>query len=701
MSKWIWLDTSAFPEYNENDGRYCRVELACEYLIPKGEKYKIRACADARYELFVNGKFIGRGPVSAGGDFLYPKMINAYYDTYELKSNEIVEIRAIVTSKPLALCEYSFGKSGFYLEVIGKNGAPIPPATRWRARPLSECVEPTVTDYTCAPLEFAPCKEIEDIYNALPSPISRLEEKIISPVKMDKIDLNSTTGRAVFDKIYSAYPLISIKADGEVRVNIKCEEIDGVGEYSEVVVVSGDTFHACHRLRSVGQITLTLENISAKSARIDSVKIIYSAYPVKNEATFACDDELLNEIYELSMHTLKICRRDIHLDSPHHQEFLACTGDYFIQALMEYYNICDPSLTRFDILRTAKMFEIQDGRIFHTTYSLIFAEWLLDYYMHTADLFLVKECRVALERLFGRFDTYMGENGLIEKAPNYMFVDWILMDENGNHTDPTNMMSHGNFEGFSLHHPPKALGQSVLCMFYYNALNKGKELFELLGDSKSANMCLKKAQNLKNSINAHLYDSERGLYLGGLNTEDMVEPSEWLPKNTKNRFYLKQANTLAVLYGIAPEDKARDILTYVITDLKKEEMQPYFYHFLFEALIKMNMFDPYGMELLRRYESLLKKCDKGLCEAWEMFPSDCSHAWGGTPAYILKKALSGFEILEAGFKRVKIRPWIFDLDYIYIGIPTPYGEIEIRINENGFLCNAPDEIQVVTEEYKK
>lgn len=701
MSKWMWLDTNIFNEYNEKDGKFARVEFVNEYEIPKGSKYKIHTCADARYELFVNGKFIGRGPVSAGGDFLYPKMINAYYDEFDLISNGKVEIKAIVTSKSLALCEYSFGQSGFYFEIFDANGKRISPTKKWCARPISSFVEWNLTDYTRPPFAFATCKKVEDIYNAVPSPISHLEEKVIEPQKMDKIDLNSNTGRIVFDKIYSAYPVISIKTDGEVKVNIKCEEIDGVGVYCESVIVSNDTTHICHRLRSVGQIVLNLENVSAKNAEIDNAKIIYSAYPVKNEATFSCDDELLGDIYNLSMHTLKICRRDIHLDSPHHQEFLACTGDYFIQALMEYYNICDPSLTRFDIVRTAKMLEIQDGRIFHTTYNLIFAEWLYDYYMHTADLSLVCECKNALEKMLNRFDTYMGENGLIEKAPNYMFVDWILMDENGNHTDPTNMMSHGNFEGFSLHHPPKALGQSVLCMFYYRALLKSSDLFTILGDEKSADKCLKKAQNLKNSINAHLFDSERGLYLGGLNTDDVTEPNEWMPKNTKNRFYLKQANTLAVLYGIAPEDKAKDILTYVITDLKKEEMQPYFYHFLFEALIKMDMFDPHGMDLIRRYESLLKKCDKGLCEAWEMFPSDCSHAWGGTPAYILKKAISGFEIVEPGFKKVKIRPWIFDLDFVYIGIPTPYGEIEIRINENGFMCSAPDEIQVESENYKR
>ena len=111
MSNWMWLDTNIFNEYNEKDGKFARVEFVNEYEIPKGSKYKIHTCADARYELFVNGKFIGRGPVSAGGDFLYPKMINAYYDEFDLITNGKVEIKAIVTSKSLALCEYSFGQS--------------------------------------------------------------------------------------------------------------------------------------------------------------------------------------------------------------------------------------------------------------------------------------------------------------------------------------------------------------------------------------------------------------------------------------------------------------------------------------------------------------------------------------------------------------------------------------------------------------
>jgi hypothetical protein len=217
----------------------------------------------------------------------------------------------------------------------------------------------------------------------------------------------------------------------------------------------------------------------------------------------------------------------------------------------------------------------------------------------------------------------------------------------------------------------------------------------LLGDKKSADKCRKNAENIKNSINSYLYDKDKGLYIGGLNTPDRTEPHSWMPKNIERTFYLKQANVLAVLYGIAPKEQRASILEYVASDLRKEEMQPYFYHFLFEALYKENLFGKYGIDFIRRYESLIEKCDKGLCEAWEYITADCSHAWGGAPAYILKKAISGLEILEAGYKKIKLNPQLYSFESAELEIPTPYGAISIKLDGNSVNVNAPEEIEII------
>ena len=233
-------------------------------------------------------------------------------------------------------------------------------------------------------------------------------------------------------------------------------------------------------------------------------------------------------------------------------------------------------------------------------------------------------------------------------------------------------------------------------LVYYNALDKIAKLYEIRGKSEAADDCRQRAEKMKQAINEHLFDKEKGLYVGGLNTVDLVPVNEWLPENTKTVYYLKQANALAVLFGIAPKEKTRDILAWICSDLTKFEMQPYFYHFLLNALYNEGMFEEYGMPLIRRYESLLAKCDKGLSEAWENMNCDYSHAWGATPAYTLKRALSGLEILEPSYKKIKLNPQLFDLDFAEFEITTPFGKIEISMKKGEEVSiKVPKEVEII------
>ncbi len=707
MAYWIWLDDKNYPQFANNkrkdafsvnkDG-FCMAEFLKEYSVKGAAKIKI--CADARYELYVNGSFLGRGPASPGSDFLTEKMNYCYYDEYEITDVSSVKIRAVVTSQATAINEFTFGHPGLWMEISDSTGYIGGTDEEWLCRPVAQRLHTFYADYTKEDDKFSHAVRIPDIHNVKKSPLAHLCEDEVFPTSFDKITVKGKEKSDTvlyFDKIYSAFPVISVKCDGKVNVRFESGELDGISGLGEDFVTDRDILHMSQRMHSVGFIRIIVENLSDNDACVDSVKLLYSHYPVNNEGGFKCSDALVNKIYDVCMHTLKICRQNTHLDSPTHQEPIACTGDYYIQALMEYMNIYDPTLTAFDIYRTSQILEIQKGRMFHTTYSLIFPMWLYDYYLHTGNTKLLKYSKKALTCLYSLFESYVAEdNGLLEYAPDYMFVDWIVMkDAPDPYGDARDVMSHGKNEGFSLHHPPKVLGQSVLCMFYYQALVCGEKLFTLLEDEKSADKCRKNAENIKNSINSYLYDKDKGLYIGGLNTPDRTEPHSWMPKNIERAFYLKQANVLAVLYGIAPKEERANILEYVASDLRKEEMQPYFYHFLFEALYKENLFGKYGIDLIRRYESLIEKCDKGLCEAWEYITADCSHAWGGAPAYILKKAISGLEILEAGYKKIKLNPQLYSFESAELEIPTPYGAISIRLDGDSVNVNAPEEIEII------
>lgn len=690
---WIWLDPEKYPqyEYNTDKSPFCMAELKNSYL--SSQKTTIRVCADSRYVLLVNDEFVGRGPCSPGSDFLYGTVDCSYFDEYEIETAGKKEIRLIVTSVSSVLTDRTFGISGAYIEVLENDKVILPCDEKWEIRVLSERKDVLFTDYTEKEAEFEKAKVTKSTLALEKCPLKHLSEKRVEPIEK-KILKNGNTWLN-FHKNYSAYPVLEIKAKGEKsKITIISCETGHTGKIVETVVTDKNTVHYTPRLRCVGEMEIIVEG----NAKIGDVYLIFASYPIENEAGFECSDKLLNDIFDVCMHTLKICRQTLHLDSPTHQEHLACTGDYYIQSLIEYLSIYDPSLTEHDIYRTAKILECQNGRLFHTTYSLIYPLWIYDYYMHTGKTELIFKCEKSLRLLLDRFESYISkENGLIEYAPDYMFVDWVIAScERDEFLDGSKMMAHGKMDGYSLHHPPKSLGQSVLCMFYYEMLNKASTLFLILNDEKTSKECLKRAEKIKQSINEHLYDEEKCLYVGGLNTPNLVPENDWLPKNNCVRYYLKQANILAVLYGICPKKKENDILEYVLKDLSKYEMQPYFYHFLFGALIKADMFDKYGLDLIRKYENLLRKNRKGLSEAWENMDCDYSHAWGASPAYYLKKALSGFEIIEAGYKKIKLKPSLFDLAFAEYEISTPYGKIEIcQKKGNDVSVKVPKEIELI------
>ena len=83
--------------------------------------------------------------------------------------------------------------------------------------------------------------------------------------------------------------------------------------------------------------------------------------------------------------------------------------------------------------------------------------------------------------------------------------------------------------------------------------------------------------------------------------------------------------------------------------------------------------------------------------ATRVFPRlDYSHAWGATPAYTLKRALSGIEILEPSYKKIRLSPDLFDLDFANFEITTPYGKIEISMKKGEEpKVSAPKEITIV------
>lgn len=662
MKNFIWINNpnyqkSYYTTFCEKDGyNFSLVEFKKEHSF--GEKIKeisLKVFADCRYTLLINGEGVGTGPACPGGDWgMKTPMPKQYFDSYTFADlGNRLEIYVQVKLLPSDFWDVSCGKGGLWAEYevefetgrIEKFSAD----TSWQCR-----IDRRFTDLQTVDMSrvdrWTDAVFTENVWNLEASPLLPLEEKKIYP--------EVSGNKAVFDKIYAGYLCLETEGEGEILLS-----------------ETGEKVHAVYKIRGAGKIRMPrLESIGEAEISGDlKVKDIYitaSHYPVKNPGKFVCSDEMLNRIYNLGRHTADICRQQIELDSPVHKENLGCPGDYMIESLMSYLAFGDYSLSRFDIIRIGDYMRTSGYKMFHTSYSLMWIFMLHDYVMFSGDVTILEETADVVRGLIDRFDSYC-QSGILDGMPDYMFIDWVQVD------------------GYTLHHPPKALGQTALTALYYRALDVTAELYGW-DDTKV------KAEKVKAAFNAAFFDEEKGLYISGLTTPGI--PGKWQPENPDKIYFTRQANILAVWCGLC---KGTEVMEKVMADTKMPPVQPYFMFFLLGALEKCGLLGKYGISEICKWDNLVKECEKGLKEGWGdgcgEYNYDYSHAWGGSPTYYLPKMMSGLEILKPGFGEISLKPNLFGLESVEIVIPTPRGNIEMRLGEKTEII-VPDGIKITGRE---
>ena len=708
IEQWIWLPEEQFPDYQttayhtlsdhaDGNHHYAVVEFRKDYRFEKPiEKVNLRFSGDTSCYLTCNGQFVARGPASAGGDFLNPwnqKPMPQHY-AWELTLNAIdyawfesgiLDFQGLVRLSSARLFEYSRGHGGFFLTAHVKftdgSSALVITDETWQLRHCSAYTDREVFDNSLPEQGWVNAQRIANIWYCETAPTEPCQE---DPVLFDTITVpagQSVSQVLPLDKIYAGYPAVMVRTAGPLDVTCWCRELQEEGNRFRLHFEKDGCYEGME-LCSAGEIAFEAVNRGESDAEIEFV-FTTSYYPVKQLAKTVTSDPELNLVLDVCTHTLQYCRQTLHLDSPKHCEPMACTGDYYIESLMTAFSFGDQSLSAFDVRRTAEMLRYRDGRMFHTTYSLIWVQMLWDVYMLTGEMELLEDCRDALELLLRRFTTYLGSNGLIETPPDYMFIDWLFPDD------------------ISTHHPPKALGQTCLNLYYFGALRTASKIYRTLGDVHTAQDCECRSELLKTSILENLYDEERKLFFEGLNTptpEYLLY--QYMPQNVEKRYYRKHANILAAYFGILDQNDCADLLRRTLANDELGLVQPYFTHFLLEAVYRNGLRDEYTMDILEQWKAPVLECPKGLTEGFHKpeptYSFDHSHAWGGTPVWSLPLALSGMEILEPGMKKLRLNPSLLGLESAEVEIPTPNGTVKLSMKQDSepVIC-CPESVEVL------
>ena len=693
VENWIWLPEKAFPDCQtthysilarkQKPKSYTVLSFSKEFAFRKEiQSVSLRFSGDTAFALFCNEKHIANGPPLPGGDFLREYQdcpLPQFYATcLELTPADCAGLdegklcfRALVRMMPARCFDFSRGHGGFFLtaKIRFADGTKTTVFTdeTWKAKLLTAHAAPGVYDNTLAEAPETNAQTIMNIWLCEDAPIPPCSHHRLALGTIVVPAGESVAAELPMDRIYAGYLNIRAETKGLLKASVHCRELAETGT-REDFTFGKDGEYLGLGLHSAGNLLIRAENQGDQDGLLD-IGFITSHYPAPMCAVTRTSDEELNQVLATCIHTLKYCRQSIHLDSPRHCELLACTGDYYIETLMTAFSFGDLRLSAFDVRRTAELLRYRDGRMFHTSYSLIWVQMLMDVYRFTGEKALLCDCEDALTALLDRFHTYLGENGILETSPDYMFIDWLVPD------------------GISLHHPPKALGQTCLNLYYYGALKTAAEIYRLLEEEAMSCRCRNRMDALHRAILTNLYDSHRRLFFEGLNTptpEHLL--GEYMPQNVQKRYYRKHANILAAYFGFFPREDCAALLTRILKDDSLGKVQPYFCHFLLEAVYRNGLREEYTLPIPEQWKAPVRECGKGLAEGFhkpeESYSFDHSHAWGGTPAYALPLALSGLEIMEPGMGRIRLNPSLLGLKYAHVQIPTPFGMVKIHMEEN-------------------
>ena len=279
---------------------------------------------------------------------------------------------------------------------------------------------------------------------------------------------------------------------------------------------------------------------------------------------------------------------------------------------------------------------------------------LMDYYDFTGDSALVQEMAPYVHELMDTYASWRGKNGIISEAPNYMFMDWVTIG------------------GFECHHPPAVIGQGYLTALFYHGLDMASRVAASMGDrgrvAKYANL----RREIAEAFNRELWVPGKGLYRDGRPFRTSVKPHEWLPADKDIETFSPHVNLLAVLYDLAPLERRREIVEKVMAEAPLN-VQPWFMHWVFQAIDHAGLFEKHGVEQMRRWRIVPET--QSFREMWN--GGDLSHGWCSTPLVQLSERVLGVSPTSPGFRTMAIRPAPCGLTWAKGVVPTPFGDVKV------------------------
>lgn len=423
----------------------------------------------------------------------------------------------------------------------------------------------------------------------------------------------------------------------------------------------------------------------APSLFIRSIHMLRSTFPVANTGQFQCSDTLLNQIYEISRHTVRLCMEDAFVDCPGYEQAF-WVGDSRNSALESYYLFGAEELVKFCL-------ELVPGSASQTPFYAsqvpsgwenVLPNWTFfwvlachEYVERTGDMKFAAKIWPHVQYTLDHYLTCIDDRGLYYSQA-WNLLDWAAIDQPND-----GVVSHQN-------------------MILVKTLRVAADLAECVESPIAVKRFAAQAAKLQKAVNQHLWSVEEQAYMDCIHAD-----------GRNSDVYSMQTQVIALICHI-PEGERQNNLAKLLVQPPQHFVQigsPFMSFFYYEALAAERHYDLLLNDIREQYGFML---EHGATTCWEMFPNSTNrqnpsfltrshcHAWSAAPAYFLGAEILGIKGASPGWRKVVVEPQPCDLKWAKGSVPLPDGGkvyAAWRVDEAGQLhieasTTAPAEVEL-------
>lgn len=404
-----------------------------------------------------------------------------------------------------------------------------------------------------------------------------------------------------------------------------------------------------------------IDNVGRQKLNLVAAYAAYNHLKVLPYGAFECNDERVNEIYNTAARTLFLCMQNRLWDGIK-RDRLVWIGDMHPETTGIYYLYGNHPFIKLGLKETAEHSPVEFWMDGIPSYSFWWIAILCDYEFRCAEWDFVKTQLPYAERLLEKINGFVSESGDI--LYDSLFINW--------ETCADDFLECAN--------------RGLLLW----ATRKYIKMLKRHGESSpvAEEICNKLQLNDKFDGTSKAVAS---IYSLGYGINEEVE--KILTKGGTDGF-----STFMSYYIASTLKKCAD--GKVALETMKE-----FYGGMLDrgATSFWESYEPSWLKESGRIDELPQKCEKDIHSyfgkyCYEGFRLSLCHGWSCGPVQFLSENALGVQFVEAGGKKVRIKPDLMGLKRVKGKVPTAYGLIEVEhvATENGIKTEykLPDGVTV-------